>query len=88
MFRIVAEGKSVVPLESVKLLPPITKPDKVACVGLNYTGHCDEQKKPYPQEPMFFSKFSSCIIGPYDDIKLPPISNVCRIKNIKSLQLF
>lgn len=75
-FRIVAAGKSVVPLSEVKLLPPITKPDKVACVGLNYKGHCDEQNIPHPKEPMFFSKFSSCIIGPHDNVQLPTISNV------------
>ncbi|KAF2905655.1 hypothetical protein ILUMI_00522 [Ignelater luminosus] len=73
--RIVAAGKSVVPLSEVKLLPPIIKPDKVACVGLNYKGHCDEQNIPHPREPMFFSKFSSCIIGPHDNIQLPTISD-------------
>ncbi|XP_063929626.1 fumarylacetoacetate hydrolase domain-containing protein 2A [Zophobas morio] len=73
--RLVASGKSVVPLTDVDLLPPIIKPDKVACVGLNYSGHCDEQNIPHPREPMFFSKFASCIIGPYDDIQLPVISN-------------
>ncbi|KAI4462080.1 fumarylacetoacetate hydrolase domain-containing protein 2a-related [Holotrichia oblita] len=73
--RIVAAGKSVVPLTDVNLLAPITKPDKVACIGLNYSGHCDEQNIPYPTEPIIFSKFSSTIIGPYDTIKLPSISN-------------
>lgn len=75
-FRIVAAGKSVVPLTDVNLLAPITKPDKVACIGLNYSGHCDEQNIPYPTEPIIFSKFSSTIIGPYDTIKLPSITNV------------
>ncbi|XP_044753385.1 fumarylacetoacetate hydrolase domain-containing protein 2A-like [Coccinella septempunctata] len=72
--RIIADGKSIVHLEDVVLLPPITNPDKVACVGLNYKGHCDEQNKPYPKEPMIFSKFSSVITGPYDNIELPKIS--------------
>jgi 2-keto-4-pentenoate hydratase/2-oxohepta-3-ene-1,7-dioic acid hydratase in catechol pathway len=73
--RIIASGKSVVPLKDVDLLPPIIKPDKVACVGLNYSGHCDEQHIPYPGEPMFFSKFPSVIVGPHDNIQLPSISN-------------
>nr|XP_022918517.1 fumarylacetoacetate hydrolase domain-containing protein 2 isoform X2 [Onthophagus taurus]XP_022918518.1 fumarylacetoacetate hydrolase domain-containing protein 2 isoform X2 [Onthophagus taurus] len=73
--RIVAEGKSLVPLSEVNLLPPITNPDKIICVGLNYSGHCDEQKLPYPKEPIIFSKYSSTIIGPHDAIKLPKISN-------------
>jgi len=73
--RIIAEGKSIVCPNDVNFLSPITKPDKVACVGLNYTGHCDEQNLPYPKEPMIFSKFSSCIVGPHDNIELPSISN-------------
>lgn len=73
--RIIGAGKSIVALSDVKLLAPITKPDKVICVGLNYTGHCDEQNKPYPEEPMFFSKFSSCIVGPTDNVVLPKISD-------------
>ncbi|KAJ8917831.1 hypothetical protein NQ315_010740 [Exocentrus adspersus] len=73
--RIVAAGKSVTPLSSVDLLPPITKPDKVACVGLNYKGHCEEQNIPFPKEPMIFSKFSSTIVGPYDNVVIPPITD-------------
>lgn len=42
---------------------------QVICVGLNYKGHCDEQNRPYPVEPFFFSKFPSTIIGPNDAVK-------------------
>ncbi|XP_064210686.1 fumarylacetoacetate hydrolase domain-containing protein 2A-like [Tribolium castaneum] len=73
--RIIASGKSVIPLKNVELLPPVIKPDKVACVGLNYSRHCDELNIPYPHEPIIFSKFSSTIVGPYDKIELPKISN-------------
>ncbi|KAG8227882.1 hypothetical protein J437_LFUL007192 [Ladona fulva] len=72
--RVVAEGRSVLELSKVKLLPPVTQPDKVVCVGLNYRDHCEEQKVPLPSEPMFFSKWSSCITGPYDDIPFPSIT--------------
>ncbi|KAK9881811.1 hypothetical protein WA026_017325 [Henosepilachna vigintioctopunctata] len=74
--RIVANGHSVVHLKDVHLLAPITKPDKVACVGLNYKGHCDEQNKPYPKEPMIFNKFPSVIVGPHDNIELPKITEM------------
>ncbi|KAF5284306.1 hypothetical protein FQA39_LY04599 [Lamprigera yunnana] len=73
--RIIAAGKSVVSLEDVQLLSPITKPDKIICIARNYTGHCEEQNAPKPTEPVFFNKFPSCIIGPHDDIVLPTISN-------------
>ena len=61
----------------VLLLPPVTNPEKILCVGLNYKGHCDEQNKPYPKEPMFFSKFASTLVGPHDDVISHKISNVC-----------
>ncbi|KAJ9580049.1 hypothetical protein L9F63_004286 [Diploptera punctata] len=72
--RIVAEGKSVFALSEVRLLPPLTSPDKIACVGLNYKGHCDEQNIPYPKEPVFFSKWSSCIVGPNASVELPSVT--------------
>lgn len=75
-FRVVAEAKSVVNPKNVYFYPPITNPDKVICVGLNYKGHCDEQNKPYPQEPFFFSKFPSTIVGPNDEVIHPPNSKV------------
>lgn len=68
-------------LDDVVLLPPITKPDKVACVGLNYSGHCEEQNVPAPKEPMFFCKFPSTIIGPYDNVQLPKISDVSHLSH-------
>ncbi|XP_026480488.1 fumarylacetoacetate hydrolase domain-containing protein 2 [Ctenocephalides felis] len=60
--------------KDVTLLPPITKPDKVICIGLNYKSHCDEQGIEPPDNPMFFSKFSSTIIGYEDNIEYPPIT--------------
>jgi len=78
LCRLVLEEKNVVPLKEVRLVAPIMSPDKIACVGLNYRGHCEEQNLPLPPEPIIFSKFSSTITGPYDNIKLPApvISNV------------
>lgn len=52
--------------------------DKLACIGLNYSGHCQEQGIPIPESPIIFSKFPSNIIGPRDNILLPQISDVSR----------
>lgn len=60
----------------IQLLAPVTSPDKVACVGMNYKDHCEEQGAPIPAEPLIFSKFPSCIIGPYDSIPYPDLSMV------------
>uniref|UniRef100_A0A1B6CY00 Fumarylacetoacetase-like C-terminal domain-containing protein n=2 Tax=Clastoptera arizonana TaxID=38151 RepID=A0A1B6CY00_9HEMI len=69
--RIVAEEKSICHLENVELLAPVTKPDKIICVGLNYKAHCDDLNLPYPVEPCIFNKFPSTIIGPNSAIIHP-----------------
>ena len=65
---------SKVSLKEINLLAPITQPDKVICVGMNYKDHCEEIGAPIPKEPVVFNKFPSCIIGPNDDIHYPEIS--------------
>ncbi|XP_030759713.1 fumarylacetoacetate hydrolase domain-containing protein 2-like [Sitophilus oryzae] len=62
------------PLNKVHLMPPIKKPDKILGIGLNYTDYCEENKIPYPKEPIVFSKFASTIIGPFDKIQHPSCS--------------
>ncbi|XP_041477135.1 fumarylacetoacetate hydrolase domain-containing protein 2-like [Lytechinus variegatus] len=59
----------------VKLLSPITGPQKVICIGMNYRDHCTEQNYPIPTEPVIFSKFSSAIIGPNDDVVYPELTD-------------
>lgn len=58
-----------------KYLSPLTNPDKVICVGMNYFDHCAEQNLPVPKDPLLFNKFPSCIIGPYDDLIYPKVTN-------------
>lgn len=77
-YRIVAEGRSIIPENDVNFLAPVTRMDKLACIGLNYSGHCQEQGIPIPESPVVFSKFPSNIIGPRDNILLPQISDVSR----------
>lgn len=58
-----------------KYLSPLTNPDKVICVGMNYFDHCAEQNLPVPKDPLLFNKFPSCIIGPYDDLIYPKVTD-------------
>jgi len=60
------------PVASVRLLPPLVRPSKIVCLGLNYREHAAEQGKEPPVEPMLFLKAPSAIVGPGDDIVLPP----------------
>lgn len=64
-----------VPLDEVRLLPPVPNPGKILCVGLNYKAHVEETKRDLPQYPVLFAKFPSSLIGAADAIKLPPESS-------------
>lgn len=56
--------------EECRLLAPIdgSLVGKFLCIGMNYVDHCTEQNVPIPDEPLVFSKFGSCIIGPGDPV--------------------
>lgn len=58
-------------LEDVRLLAPLSNPPKLVCLGLNYKEHAIESNEELPTEPLFFSKFSSAIIGLGETIKRP-----------------
>jgi 2-keto-4-pentenoate hydratase/2-oxohepta-3-ene-1,7-dioic acid hydratase in catechol pathway len=58
----------------VKLLPPIPRPHKIVCLGLNYRDHAAESGAPIPKEPVLFSKYATALIGQDDAIVLPPVS--------------
>jgi 2-keto-4-pentenoate hydratase/2-oxohepta-3-ene-1,7-dioic acid hydratase in catechol pathway len=68
-----AKGEAA-PLDSVKLLAPVTRPEKVICVGLNYADHARETGKELPNEPVIFNKFVTAISSPGDPIVLPKVT--------------
>lgn len=66
------ESTEGVPLESVRLMAPISNPRKVVAIGLNYMDHCREQNVEPPKRPLVFAKFTSSIIGPGEPITWDP----------------
>ena len=50
---------------------PVSRVGKFIAIGLNYSDHAAETNMPVPQEPIVFSKATSCIAGPNDDVRLP-----------------
>ncbi|QLL25227.1 FAA hydrolase family protein [Actinobacteria bacterium IMCC26103] len=62
------------PLAGVRYGSPITRPTKVICVGLNYIAHIAETGADTPKEPVIFMKAPDSVIGPNDDIVIPPNS--------------
>ncbi|MFH4967454.1 fumarylacetoacetate hydrolase family protein [Gaetbulibacter sp. M240] len=57
--------------DEVRLGPPLTRPSKIVCVGLNYAQHAAESGMEIPKEPVLFFKSTTAIVGPYDDIIIP-----------------
>jgi 2-keto-4-pentenoate hydratase/2-oxohepta-3-ene-1,7-dioic acid hydratase in catechol pathway len=44
---------------------------KFICIGLNYADHAAETGAEIPKEPVIFSKWTSSIVGPNDDVEIP-----------------
>ncbi len=62
------------PLVGVRYGSPVARPTKVICVGLNYIAHIAETGSDTPKEPVIFMKAPDSVIGPNDDIVIPPNS--------------
>ncbi|MDB5405550.1 MAG: fumarylacetoacetate hydrolase family protein [Rhodospirillales bacterium] len=59
---------------SFKFLPPIGKPPKIICVGLNYADHTKESPYEQPSYPTLFPRFASSLIGHGAAIVRPRVS--------------
>lgn len=57
-----------------RLGPCVAQVGNFIAVGLNYADHATETNAEIPKEPILFNKARSCIVGPYDDVVLPPNS--------------
>jgi 2-keto-4-pentenoate hydratase/2-oxohepta-3-ene-1,7-dioic acid hydratase in catechol pathway len=61
--------------EEVRLLPPVPRPGKILCSGVNYHGHLEENPgAKLPEFPFFFSKLPSAVIGPGQAIVQPTMT--------------
>jgi 2-keto-4-pentenoate hydratase/2-oxohepta-3-ene-1,7-dioic acid hydratase in catechol pathway len=54
--------------------PPVPRPGKIICIGLNYRDHATESNMPVPSSPVTFSKYVTSVTGPGKPIVLPPSS--------------
>ena len=57
--------------QDVRLGPPVARPSKMVCIGLNYSDHAKESGLDLPAEPVIFFKATSAIVGPNDDLVIP-----------------
>lgn len=64
----------VIDLNEVTLLPPISNPEKIVCVGLNYVDHSKESGFETPSYPTLFGRFNSSLIADGAPILRPELS--------------
>ncbi len=50
---------------------PLTHPEKILCIGLNYVSHTEECHMELPKFPVVFSKFNNALAAHQEDIELP-----------------
>ena len=50
---------------------PISSPQQIICIGLNYADHATETGAEIPPEPIIFTKAPNTLVGPNDAIKIP-----------------
>lgn len=56
---------------STRLGPPICRPSKIVCIGLNFRDHAAESKMDLPKEPVIFFKSTTSLVGPNDPLVMP-----------------
>ena len=54
-----------------RLGPPIGRPSKIVCIGLNYRDHAAESGMAIPNEPVIFFKATTSLVGPNDPVLIP-----------------
>ncbi|MCG7415553.1 MULTISPECIES: fumarylacetoacetate hydrolase family protein [Micrococcales] len=73
--QVTSAGGQQEALDENRLAPVIVAPQKIICVGLNYRNHIREMGRDLPEFPTLFTKYPESLIGPRDQIQLPPESN-------------
>jgi acylpyruvate hydrolase len=62
-------------LNAVRILPPVPRPPKILCVGLNYDDHLEESGLKKPVYPEIFVRFATSLIAHGEPIRRPPESS-------------
>ena len=57
--------------KNTRLGPPVARPSKIICIGLNYSDHAAESQMQIPVEPIIFFKSTTAIVGPNDNLVIP-----------------
>src|ERR1700679_3124419 len=74
-LRALAENaQSTVSFDTARLAPPVRRPSKIVCVGLNYLAHIEESGGTRPERIVLFSKYPSSLVASGDAVRRPSIT--------------
>jgi 2,4-diketo-3-deoxy-L-fuconate hydrolase len=69
----VASGRlPVLDASGLRTGAPVARPGAVICIGQNYAAHAAESGAEPPTSPIIFFKHPNTVVGPYDDVAVPP----------------
>jgi 2-keto-4-pentenoate hydratase/2-oxohepta-3-ene-1,7-dioic acid hydratase in catechol pathway len=57
--------------DGVRIGPPLGRPSKIVCIGLNFRDHAAESGMDLPREPVIFLKATTALAGPCDQVIIP-----------------
>ena len=64
-------SRPAIDLNTVRILPPVTRPPKILCVGVNYDDHIEESGLQKPTYPEIFGRFATSLIAHGEPILRP-----------------
>jgi len=74
LAELIKNEVQAIPMEEIVYAPCVTNPEKILCVGLNYTSHGKECNVDIPATPTLFSKFNNALAAHNQTIRLPKFS--------------
>lgn len=67
-----AGGLSPLDIGGLRVGAPVARPGALICIGQNYAAHAAESGAAPPERPIVFFKHPNTVVGPYDDVRIPP----------------
>lgn len=66
------DAPTTVSTSEARFAPPVRRPSKIICVGLNYLDHIEESGGTRPKNIVLFAKFPNCLVGHGEGVRLAP----------------
>lgn len=73
-LRDAAASAAIVDSSQVRFQPPVPRPDKIICIGLNYMSHIKETGREKPKYPSVFTRYPDSVLGHEATLLRPKVS--------------